>query len=59
MSKKSSKKEQLFQSVKGMPDILPKDQDWWRSIWNAGLSVSELHDFYYIETPIIEQAGHF
>lgn len=42
-----------------MPDILPKDQEWWRSIWNAGLSVSELHDFYYIETPILEPAELF
>ncbi len=57
--KKPFKKIQLFQGVKGMPDILPKDQDWWRAVWRAGETTSELHDFYYIETPILEPAELF
>jgi len=56
---KSSKKEQLFQGIRGMPDILPKDQGLWKSIWQAGLAVSELHNFHFMETPGIEMAGLF
>ena len=57
--KKSPPKVQAFQSVKGMADILPKDQNWWRMLRQVGFSVSELHDFYFIETPILEPAGLF
>ncbi len=49
----------MFQSVKGMTDILPKDQAWWRAVWQAGQNISELYDFYFIETPILESAGLF
>jgi histidyl-tRNA synthetase len=52
-------KTQIFQSVKGMNDILPKDQDWWKMIIRVGESVSELNDFYFIETPILEPADLF
>lgn len=57
--KKSPKKEQLFQSVKGMSDILPKDQSLWKAVLQVGQTVSELHDFYFIETPILEPAALF
>ena len=65
INKKSSKKNvrsakmQTYQSVKGINDILPKDQGWWKTIWQVGHNVSETHDFYYIETPILEPAGLF
>lgn len=52
-------KTQMFQAIKGVSDILPKEQDWWRSIWQTGQQISELHDFYFIETPILEPAGLF
>ena len=57
--KKDLKKEQLFQGIRGMPDILPKDQNVWKAIWQAGLNVSELHDFYFMETPGLEPAALF
>ena len=53
------KKRQLFQTVKGMSDILPKEQAWWQIIRQVGFEVSELHDFNFIETPILEPAGMF
>lgn len=56
---KKTRKNHLFQSVRGMADILPKDQDWWKAIFDAGWMISELHDFRFIETPIVEQAGLF
>ncbi|MCP6719973.1 MAG: histidine--tRNA ligase [Patescibacteria group bacterium] len=56
---KKRKKNHLFQSVRGMADILPKNQSWWKAIFDVGWTVSELHDFRFIETPIVEQAGLF
>jgi histidyl-tRNA synthetase len=53
------KKAQSFQLVKGMHDILPKDQNWWQSLFETGWSVAELHDFNFIETPVLEQAALF
>ena len=49
----------MFQSVRGMADILPKDQAWWKAIFDVGWTISELHDFCFIETPIVEQVGLF
>lgn len=59
MANKSDKNKHLFQSVKGMEDILPKEQHWWLTVQEVSRQVSELHDFYFIETPILEPAGLF
>ncbi|MBI2278887.1 MAG: histidine--tRNA ligase [Candidatus Brennerbacteria bacterium] len=60
--KKQEKKaegSQALQAVKGMPDILPKEEGWWKSFRAAGATVAELHDFHRIETPILEPAELF
>ncbi len=62
--KKDTKKQKpalapLLQAVKGMSDILPKNEEWWKFIWQEGFSVSELYDFHFIETPIVESADLF
>lgn len=54
-----NKKNISFQNVKGMADILPKDQLWWRAFEKAGQNIAELYDFYSIETPILENAALF
>ncbi|MEK7464398.1 MAG: histidine--tRNA ligase [Patescibacteria group bacterium] len=60
MAKQQKKvKAKLFQNIRGMADILPKEQDWWRSVLRTGETVAELHDFYFIETPILEELGLF
>ncbi len=59
IEKEKPHKVQQFQVVKGMADILPKDQNWWKMINRVGDSVAELHDYYFIETPILENAGLF
>lgn len=48
-----------FERVKGMNDFLPRNQEWRRLIWQIGHTISELHDFYFIETPLLEPAGLF
>ncbi|MDP3725482.1 MAG: histidine--tRNA ligase [Nanoarchaeota archaeon] len=57
--KTNSKKEAVFQSVRGMHDILPKDGAAWMDMWNVGREISELHDFTFMETPILETLGLF
>lgn len=54
-----SAKAEAFQTVKGMSDILPRDEEWWKLIERAGTSLAELHDFRFIETPVLEYAGLF
>lgn len=46
-------------SVDGMEDILPKDEEWWKEILRTGYSISELYNFHFIETPMIERASLF
>lgn len=48
-----------FQAPDGMPDVLPKDGERLKYFWQTGLLVSELHDFHFIETPIMENAELF
>lgn len=57
--KAAKRATQGFQGVKGMPDVLPKEERWWRALREAGRTVAELHDFHYLETPILEPAGLF
>ena len=52
-------KPRFLQSVRGMHDILPKDEMWWRAVAQAGQTVADLHDFHFIETPILEPAALF
>jgi histidyl-tRNA synthetase len=59
-NKKISQKTKLiFQAPKGMPDILPKDHLWWEKILEVGKEVSNLYDFSFMETPLLENAGLF
>lgn len=46
-------------SVDGVDDVLPKDGGLWKEIWRVGHSISELHNFHFIETPILERASLF
>jgi len=59
LPKKTSKsgKKRQFESVGGMSDILPKESILWKAIWNAGEAVSDLHNFHFINTPIVERAA--
>ncbi len=41
-------------AVEGMTDILPKDGELWKLILETGKHLSELYDFHFIETPMLE-----
>ena len=53
------KKDGLFQTLRGVHDILPKDEVWWMTFMKQGMETAELHGFHFIETPIIEPAALF
>ncbi len=48
-----------LQNVKGMKDILPKEDCWWSFVRKVSEKVSRRHDFHFIETPILELAKLF
>ncbi len=60
MAKKEKKiKKEPIQSVKGMHDILPQDQDVWSRVRRACEEISEYYNFKRIETPLVEYAELF
>src|SRR6185369_5906933 len=55
----SKSKAKQIQSVKGMHDILPEDQKYWRFIQKKIESLLEYYSFERISTPVLEQAELF
>ncbi len=55
----SKAKARQIQSVKGMHDILPEDQKYWRFIQKKLESLLEYYSFERISTPILEQVELF
>ncbi len=58
-SKESSRKKNLFQSPKGMHDIVPEDQPFWDKARQAAKNIGEFYNFLRIDTPIVEMAELF
>ncbi|MBX4211365.1 MAG: histidine--tRNA ligase [Candidatus Yanofskybacteria bacterium] len=54
-----SKKQKTFQAPKGMHDILPEDQKYWRYILKKAESLLEDYGFEKISTPIVESTDLF
>lgn len=52
-------KKVKFNTVPGFSDILPKDSDWWKMIFSAGDDISDIHDFHYMDTSLVEYADLF
>jgi len=59
VSSKKKTEEQTFSSVNGMFDILPKDEWFWKKAIETGFLIGELHDFYFMETPLLEPLSLF
>ncbi len=45
--------------VRGMRDILPRDEDKWLSIQHVAEDIARAYGFGYLETPIVENANLF
>lgn len=59
-AKKSSKKEsKVFEMLRGMKDVLPKDSAYWMKMHNGAQSIAESYGFMYHETPVLENANLF
>jgi len=52
-------KKSVYQSVRGMHDILPDETPYWRKTRHAFEEVSDFYGFSEIVTPIVEQADLF
>ncbi len=50
---------QQYTLVRGMRDILPKDEDKWFSLQHVAEDIARAYGFGYIETPIVESANLF
>jgi len=68
MSKSSKKKTKknfdkgkkfLFQTPKGMHDILPGEQPWWEKLRKASQETANFYNFSRIDTPILESVELF
>lgn len=55
----SSKKAKSIQIVKGMHDILPDDQKYWRYVYKKAESLLEFYGFSRITTPVMENTDLF
>lgn len=49
----------VYALVRGMRDILPKDEDKWLSIQHVGEDIARAYGYGYIETPIVENSNLF
>ena len=49
----------MYQTLRGMQDILPADQPYWRYVTEQMHATAALFGFGQIDTPIIEQASLF
>lgn len=58
-SLEKKKKRKIFQAVKGMRDILPKDQFYWEKIHQTTGNLAKAYGFERLDTPILEEAGLF
>ena len=54
-----SKKERSIQAPKGMQEILPEDQKYWRYITKKAENLLEFYGFERIETPVLESTDLF
>jgi histidyl-tRNA synthetase len=50
---------QAFKAPRGVTDILPADQPYWRFVRETAVRVAESFGYGQIETPVFEQAGLF
>lgn len=55
----STKRGKTFQAPKGMHDILPEEQKYWRHVAKKSESLLEDYGFERIETPVLEDAELF
>ncbi|HLD35065.1 MAG TPA: histidine--tRNA ligase, partial [Patescibacteria group bacterium] len=56
---KSEKGRKTYNLVRGMHDILPKEEKYWKKIYHTAENLAEYFQFGRIDTPVVEEAGLF
>lgn len=51
--------KKMFGTLRGMHDILPKEEKYWRAIYHAAESLATYYQFGRLETPTLEEANLF
>ena len=55
----AEKAKKTYSVLRGMHDILPKEEKYWKIIYRAAESLAEYFQFGRIETPLLEEANLF
>ncbi len=55
----TKKNKKIFESIRGMKDIIPRDEKYWLAIWKSARELARAYSYNYIETPIIEPTQLF
>lgn len=57
--KKKTTKKATPTTLRGMKDILPKDEVFWKKLYHKAESIASAYNFGLLETPIVEPASLF
>lgn len=55
----NDKAKKSFSVMRGMHDILPREEKYWRALYNNSAALAEHFQFGRISTPVLEEAGLF
>ena len=48
-----------FSTLRGMKDVLPKDEKYWRTMYETAQDLADHYEYKRIETPVLEEADLF
>lgn len=57
--KEAAPGKKTYQVLRGMHDILPREEKYWKTLFHNAEKLAEHYQFGRIETPIMEEAGLF
>jgi len=52
-------KAKVYLLLRGMKDILPKDEYFWKNMYHTAENICEAYGYGFMETPVMEDAGLF
>lgn len=56
---KPAKSGRTIQPLRGMKDIIPKDEIYWRTVYQKAEELSNAYGFSFMETPVLEEMALF
>lgn len=55
----AEKGKKTFQVMRGMHDILPREEKYWKALYNGASNLAEHFQFGKVQTPVMEEASLF